>query len=156
MADPFQPKFVDLVRNTTTTAGTGNFVLGAAVAGYTGFTAACQVGDSFYYSAIGVDKQAEREIELALLRLRPAVELLARVFQRADAADDIGEHRLFAAAMAEILRQGSAEAFRVVDQHPDRACQPVPADCKRHRKLGIKGGALRLQLGQEVHGDDPS
>jgi len=62
MAEPFQPKFVDLVRNFTTTTGTGNFSLGPAVNGYTGFAAACQVGDSFYYSAIGVDKPAEREV----------------------------------------------------------------------------------------------
>src|SRR5687767_6709125 len=62
MADPFQPKFVDLVRNVTTTTGTGNFVLGAAVAGFTGFAAAVVPGDSFYYSAIGIDKPAEREV----------------------------------------------------------------------------------------------
>src|SRR3954447_19743452 len=62
MADPFQPKFVDLVRNTTSTQGTGNFVLGPAATGFTSFTAALQVGDSFYYSAIGVDKPAEREV----------------------------------------------------------------------------------------------
>ena len=62
MADPFLPKFVDLVRNTTTTVGTGNFTLGAAVAGYTSFTAALQVGDSFYYSAIGIDKPTEHEV----------------------------------------------------------------------------------------------
>lgn len=62
MADPFQPKFVDLVRNFSTTTGTGNFVLGPAANGYTSFTAACQAGDSFYYSAINVDKPAEREV----------------------------------------------------------------------------------------------
>jgi hypothetical protein len=61
MAD-FEPKFVDLVRNTTMTVGTGDFTLGAAVAGYTSIAAACQVGDSFYYSAIGVGKPAEREV----------------------------------------------------------------------------------------------
>jgi hypothetical protein len=58
----FMPKFVDLVRNTTTTTGTGDFTLGAAMTGFTSFTAACNVGDSFYYSAIGVDKPAEREV----------------------------------------------------------------------------------------------
>ena len=46
MADPFQPKFVDLVRNTTTTQGTGNFVLGPAATGFTSFAAALQPGDS--------------------------------------------------------------------------------------------------------------
>jgi len=58
----FTPKFVDLVRNTTTTTGTGDFALGPAVNGFTGFAQACQVGDSFYYSCLGVDKPAEREV----------------------------------------------------------------------------------------------
>jgi len=62
MADGFQPKFVDLVRNTTTTVGTGNFTLGAAATGFTSFIAALQLGDSFYYSALGVDKPAEHEV----------------------------------------------------------------------------------------------
>jgi hypothetical protein len=62
MASAFQPRFVDLVRNYTTTQGTGNFVLGAAVNGYSSFAAALQAGDSFYYSALGVDKPAEREV----------------------------------------------------------------------------------------------
>jgi hypothetical protein len=62
MADPFQPKFADLVRNFTSTQGTGNFALGPAVNGFTSFTAALQTGDVFYYSAIGVDKPTEREV----------------------------------------------------------------------------------------------
>lgn len=61
MAD-FQPRFVDLVRNYTSTQGTGAFVLGPSVNGFTGFGSALQTGDSFYYSAIGIDKPAEREI----------------------------------------------------------------------------------------------
>lgn len=62
MADGFTPKFVDLVRNYVTTVGTGNFALGPAVNGYSSFAAAVQPGDSFYYSAIGIDKPAEREV----------------------------------------------------------------------------------------------
>jgi hypothetical protein len=58
----FTPNFVDLVRNSTTTTGTGNFVLGPAVNGFTGIAQALQAGDSFYYSAMGVDKPAEREV----------------------------------------------------------------------------------------------
>ena len=61
MAD-FQPRFVDLVRNYTTTVGTGDFALGPAVNGYSDFAAACQVGDSFYYSALGVDNPGETEV----------------------------------------------------------------------------------------------
>jgi hypothetical protein len=73
MADPFQPKFVDLVRNTTTTQGTGNFVLGAAATGFTSFTTALQPGDSFYYSAIGVDKPAEREVGRGTLQANGSI-----------------------------------------------------------------------------------
>jgi hypothetical protein len=62
MADAFQPKFVDLVRNISTTTGTGNFILGPAVAGYNSFTSACAIGDGFYYSAIGLDRPSEREV----------------------------------------------------------------------------------------------
>lgn len=62
MADAFQPKFVDLVRNISTTTGTGNFVLGPAVSGYNSFLTACEIGDDFYYSAIGLDRPSEREV----------------------------------------------------------------------------------------------
>jgi hypothetical protein len=62
MAAPFQPKFVDLVRNYSTTVGTDDFVLGPAVNGFTDFAAALQPGDTFYYSAIGVDNPAETEV----------------------------------------------------------------------------------------------
>jgi hypothetical protein len=62
MADAFQPRFVDLVRNYTSTTGTANFILGAAVAGYRGFGTELQPGESFYYSALGVDKPDEFEI----------------------------------------------------------------------------------------------
>lgn len=58
----FTPKFVDLVRNYTTTVGTGNFVLGPSVTGYTSFATAVQPGESFYYSVLGFDRPNEREI----------------------------------------------------------------------------------------------
>lgn len=62
MADPFEPRFVDLVRNYTSTIGTGNFVLGKAATGFQGFTTALAAGDRFYYSAAGVDRPQEWEI----------------------------------------------------------------------------------------------
>jgi len=62
MAQAFTPRFVDLVRNTTTTVGTDDFVLGPAAAGFTSFAAAIQPGESFYYSCIGVAKPAETEV----------------------------------------------------------------------------------------------
>lgn len=62
MADPFQPKFVDLVRNYTSTIGTGNLVLDEAAPGFTSFTAALQPGDSFYYSVAGLEKTSETEV----------------------------------------------------------------------------------------------
>lgn len=62
MAEAFQPKFADLVRNYTTTMGTDDFVLGPAVNGFASFVGACATGDTFYYSAIGVDNPAETEV----------------------------------------------------------------------------------------------
>ena len=62
MADGFQPKFVDLVRNYTTSVGTDDFVLGPAVNGFGSFTDACADGDQFYYSAIGIDNPGETEV----------------------------------------------------------------------------------------------
>jgi hypothetical protein len=62
LAGLFQPKFADLVRNYTTTMGTDDFVLGATVNGFASFADECAIGDSFYYSAMGVDKPAEREV----------------------------------------------------------------------------------------------
>jgi hypothetical protein len=62
MADAFRPRFVDLVRNYTSTIGTGNFVLGEAVTGYRSFATEIQAGDSFYYSVAGIDKPAEFEV----------------------------------------------------------------------------------------------
>lgn len=62
MADPFHPKFVDLVRNYTTTSGTGSLSLSAAVNGFTGIASAIEVGDQFYYSCISIDTPAEREV----------------------------------------------------------------------------------------------
>jgi hypothetical protein len=47
MADGFQPKFADLVRNFTTTTGLDDFVLGPAVNGFASFADACAIGDSF-------------------------------------------------------------------------------------------------------------
>lgn len=61
MAD-FQPRFVDLVRNYTTSEGTSDFVLGPATGGYASFASALQPGDRFYYSALGLDKPGEREV----------------------------------------------------------------------------------------------
>lgn len=62
MADPFQPKFVDLVRNFTTTVGTGNLVLGDAASGFRSFSSALEPGDSFYYSVAGLEKTSECEV----------------------------------------------------------------------------------------------
>ena len=59
---PFTPKFVDMVRNLTTSSGTGAISLGSPVSGFTGIGAALTVGEQFYYCMQGVDKPAEREV----------------------------------------------------------------------------------------------
>lgn len=62
MTQTFTPKFVDMVRVTTSTQGSGPLACGPAVAGFTSFAEALTVGDSFYYSVQGVDKPQEREV----------------------------------------------------------------------------------------------
>src|SRR5437762_10731698 len=62
MADPFTPKFVDLVCNYTATTGIGNFTVGPTVNGFSSFASALQTGDTFYYAALSLDKPAEREV----------------------------------------------------------------------------------------------
>lgn len=62
MADSFQPRFVDLVRNTTKSIGTGNVELGPAVSGYASFSEALSAGDQFYYSISGIQKPEETEV----------------------------------------------------------------------------------------------
>ena len=45
---PFTPKVVDMVRNLTTTSGTGAISPGSPVSGFTGIGAALTVGEQFY------------------------------------------------------------------------------------------------------------
>lgn len=59
---PFTPKFVDMVRNVTSTMGTGAVSLGSAVSGFTSLSDAVAAGEQFYYCIQGVDKPAEREV----------------------------------------------------------------------------------------------
>lgn len=59
---PFTPKFVDMVRNLTTSTGTGAINLGSTPSGFTGLSAALSTGDQFYYCIQGVDKPSEREV----------------------------------------------------------------------------------------------
>lgn len=63
-----QSTFVALVRNYTETEGAESFALGDPVSGYTGFAAAIAPGECFYYSAIGVDRPAEREVGRGIMR----------------------------------------------------------------------------------------
>ena len=63
----FIPKFVDLVRVTTSTQGTGPIVAGPATQGFANFAESLAVGDQFYYCVQGVDKPAEREVGRGVL-----------------------------------------------------------------------------------------
>ncbi len=65
---PFAPRFVDLVRVHTTTEGTGDFVPGKAVPGFSGFAEKLRADERFYYCAQSVERPAEREVGRGLLR----------------------------------------------------------------------------------------
>lgn len=58
----FAPIFVDLVRNYTTTTGTGNLVLGDPAPGFKSFASVLKPGDMFYYSVISLDSNGESEV----------------------------------------------------------------------------------------------
>lgn len=60
-------KFVDLVRQFTLTAGTGNLLLGDVPAGFKGFADALTPGDQFYYSIQGVDRPEDTETGVGTL-----------------------------------------------------------------------------------------
>ena len=62
MPAAFTPRFVDLVRTTTTTQGTGAIVPGSAVQGFSTFAESLNAGDQFYYCIQGLDKPQEREV----------------------------------------------------------------------------------------------
>lgn len=62
MPQIFTPKFLDMVRVTSTTVGTGPLTCGAAVPGFASFAESVTAGDNFYYSVQGVDKPTEREV----------------------------------------------------------------------------------------------
>ena len=63
----FIPRFVDLVRVTTSTQGTGPIAAGPATQGFANFAESLAVGDQFYYCLQGVDKPAEREVGRGIL-----------------------------------------------------------------------------------------
>jgi hypothetical protein len=64
----FEPRFEDLVRIFTTTQGTSDFIVGAAVTGFRSFNAALKIGDRFYYCAQHSDRPSEHEIGRGTLR----------------------------------------------------------------------------------------
>lgn len=62
MSQTFNPKFVDMVRVSTSTQGTGPLVCGPAVAGFSTFAEALTAGDEFYYAVHSADRPQEREV----------------------------------------------------------------------------------------------
>ena len=73
-------------------------------------------------------QQAKGELHRTLVLRGPCVQMLDCVIDRADRAGDIGDHRLLAAAVPEILRQRLAETIGIVGNHRRRAPQPVLPD----------------------------
>ena len=90
-------------------------------------------------------EQSEREQDRALLSPRPFLDRLDRVIDRRDRTGNVGEHRLLAAAMAEILAQGIAEFFGIVGDHRRRAFEPILADGDRDGKIGHERSTLPRQ-----------
>ncbi|WP_265561929.1 coiled-coil domain-containing protein [Sphingomicrobium arenosum] len=60
--------FADLVRETSSTTGTDNILLGGAITGMRSFADAVAPGESFHYSMIGSDKPQESEAGVGTLQ----------------------------------------------------------------------------------------
>lgn len=137
MADPFQPKFVDLVRNFTTTTGTGNLVLGEAAPGFTSFTAALLPGDSFYYTVIGLEKATESEVGRGILQADGSIAREAI----GGTLTDLSQGRKSVALVAAAEWFDSIEAVR--GAAPAAASRDVLAD------IAQRGVALLTEAGRE-------
>ena len=48
-------------------------------------------------------KQAKREVEFALFRLHPGIDMLQGMGKRTDSRHDVGKHRLFGGPVAEVV-----------------------------------------------------
>ena len=100
---------------------------------------------------LGTD-QAQRKGGLTLFALGPAFKMLLGVLHRADRRHDIGQQRLFAAAMAEIRRNGLCKIFGMVDQQRNRAVNTVAAHRHRFRHGDGKRGALFFEHSLHICG----
>ncbi len=99
--------------------------------------------------------QIERKLDVALVGLRPFVEMLEAVFGEIHRADDIGDHRLLGRAIAEILAHRVAQDFGMIGQQRDHALDPVAPQSQRFGAGGGETRALgvedRLQFGLGRH-----
>ena len=90
-------------------------------------------------------EQAERELRLALLRLRPALQVLEAVFPEPDRPGDVGDHRLLDAAVSEIRAHRPAEFVGIVPEQGHRPLDPVTPGVKRFGPRDGESGALALE-----------
>ena len=97
-------------------------------------------------------KQAHGEIQLALFRLHPGIEMLQRMLERLDRRHNVGDQAEFGRTVAEILAHRSGKAVLVGQHHIERAVQPVATGGGRHRQFGGEAGALRIKHAPHVRG----
>ena len=109
MPTTFTPRFVDLVRCTCSTVGTGNLVLGAAVAGFASFAATLSVGDRFYYAVAGIDKPVEAEVGRGTFLADGSI--LREAMSGALTNFSLGQKTVSLVAGAEWFRKASAGAI---------------------------------------------
>lgn len=139
MADAFQPRFVDLVRNYTDTIGTGDLVLGEAAPGFTSFSAALQAGDNFYYSVMSLDTPTETEVGRGTLQADGTI-----------ARDPVGgEPTNFTAGLKSVALVAAAEWFHGATQFTatapgsvTRSVAEKSADVISVRDFGALGDAV--------------
>ncbi|HUG46266.1 MAG TPA: hypothetical protein VMK31_07130 [Sphingomicrobium sp.] len=137
MADSFQPKFIDLVRNFTDTHGTGDLVLGDSVPGFVSFTSALQPGDRFYYSMVGLVKTNESEVGRGTLQADGRI-----------AREPInGEFTNFSTGKKAVSLVAAAEWFDAINSLRDA---PAGASSRAElASLAVGGAAILSESGRE-------
>ena len=133
MTVPFTPRFCDLVRTFTTTAGTGPIVPGAAVQGFSTFAEMLSAGEQFYYCMQGIDRPSEREIGRGTLEANGNI-----------ARDPVsGKLTEFSAGTKTVAVVAAAEWFGRLEK-ASKGSSPTAANRAALAAMDAEAGAMRL------------
>ena len=90
-------------------------------------------------------KEAERELDVALVGFRPAIHAFQAIFAEIDGPHDVGHHRLHRGTIAEIRAHGFAQILGMI---PEQLVSPFDTVLAKRHRLGphlMMGSALFTQ-----------